>query len=82
MAFRELTMIDVKEVLRRWSAGQGDRQIAREAGVDRKTAARYTAIAKSLFEPGHPLTEDEVHKVAQRVQSRPLAPPSDEWNDV
>ena len=43
-------MIDVKEVLRRWSAGQGNRKVAREAGVDRKTAARYTAVAKSLFE--------------------------------
>ncbi len=33
MAFRELTMIDVKEVLRRWSAGQSDRKIGREAGA-------------------------------------------------
>ena len=82
MAFRELTMIDVKEVLRRWSAGQSDRKIAREAGVDRKTAARYTAIAKGLFKPGHELTDDEVHEVAQRVQARPLPPPSDEWNEV
>ena len=37
MGFRELTMIDVKEVLRRWSAGQSDRRIGREAGADRKT---------------------------------------------
>jgi hypothetical protein len=72
MAFRELAMIDVKEVLRRWSAGQSDRKIAREVGVDRKTAARYTAVAKGLFEPGHELTDDEVHEVAQRVQARPL----------
>ena len=50
MAFRGLTVIDVKEVLRRWSAGQSDRKIAREACVDRKTAARYTAVAASLFE--------------------------------
>ncbi len=40
MAFRELTMIDVKEVLRRWSAGQSDRKIAREACVDRKCGFR------------------------------------------
>lgn len=82
MAFRELTMIDVKEVLRRWSAGQSDRKIAREACVDRKTAARYTAVAKSLFERGRELTDDEVHEVAQRVQARPLPPTSDEWNEV
>ena len=82
MAFRELTMIDVKEVLRRWSAGHSDRKIAREAGVDRKTAARYTTVAKSLFERGRALTDDEVHEVAQRVQARPLAPTSDEWNEI
>ena len=52
MAFREPTMIDVKEVLRRWTAGQTDRKIARDAGVDGKTAARYTAVAASLFERG------------------------------
>lgn len=83
MAFRELTMIDVKEVLRRWSAGHGDRKIAREAGVDRKTVARYTSAAKKLgIERGHELTDDEVHEVAQCVQSRPLAAPSDEWLEI
>jgi transposase len=82
MAFRELTMIDVKEVLRRWSAGHSDRKIAREACVDRKTAARYTAVAASLFERGRQLADDEVHEVAQRVQARPLAPASTEWNEV
>lgn|GEM_PF-5041590 len=69
MPFRELTMIDVKEILRRWSAGQSDRKIAQAAGVDRKTSARYTTIAKSLFDGGHELTDDQVHEVAQRVQA-------------
>src|SRR5688572_30367525 len=82
MAFRELTMIDVNEVLRRWTAGQSDRKIAREAGVDRKTAARYTAVAASLFERGRELTEEEIHEVAQRVQARPILATSTEWNEV
>ena len=81
MAFREIPMIDVKEVLRRWSAGHSDRKIAREAGVDRKTAARYTAVAASLFERRHELTEEEIHEVAQRVQARPIPPTSLEWNE-
>jgi transposase len=76
-------MIDVKEVLRRWSAGHGDRKIGREAGVDRKTVARYTDAAKTLgLERGHELTDEEVHQVAQCVQSRPLLSSSDEWNEV
>jgi transposase len=83
MGFRELTMIDVKEVLRRWSAGQSDRRIGREAGADRKTVARYTAAATSLgLERGHGLSDEEVHQVAQCVQARPLATPSEEWSEV
>lgn len=82
MAFRELTMIDVKEVLRRWSAGHSDRKISREAMVDRKTAARYTAVAASLFERGRELSDDEVHEVARRVQARPLPPTSTERSEV
>jgi hypothetical protein len=83
MPYRELTMIDVKEVLRRWSAGQSDRRIGREAGIDRKTVARYTDAATRLgLARDRELTDDEVHGVAQCVQSRPLVAPSDEWNDV
>ncbi len=48
MTYRELTMIDVREVLRRWAAGQSQRQIARETGIDRKTVARYIAAALEL----------------------------------
>lgn len=83
MAFRELTMIDVKEVLRRWSAGQGDRKIGREAGVDRKTVGRYTAAATRLgLKRGAELSDEEVHQVAQCVQARPLAAPSEEWTEI
>lgn len=83
MAFRELTMIDVKEVLRRWSAGQSDRKIGREGGVDRKTVARYTAAAASLgLRPGCELSDEVVHQVAQCVQARPLVAPSEEWSEV
>jgi transposase len=83
MSFRELTMIDVKEVLRRWSSGQGDRKIGREAGADRKTVGRYTAAATRLgLERGRELTDEEVHQVAQCVQARPLAAPSEEWSEI
>jgi transposase len=45
MSFRELSMIEVKEVLRRREAGQGLREIARETGIDRKTVRRYVRAA-------------------------------------
>ena len=65
MPYRELTMIDVKEVLRRWQAGHSARKIGEETGTDRKTVARYTAYAEQLGLPrDRPLTEAEVHEVA------------------
>jgi transposase len=83
MPYRELTMIDVKEVLRRWSAGQADRQIDRETGIDRKTVARYIAAAERLgLVRGHEMTDDDAHAVAQCVQSRPIVAPSAEWTEI
>ena len=37
MSYRELSMIDVKELLRRWAAGHSIRQIALATGADRAT---------------------------------------------
>jgi len=83
MSYRELPMIDVKEVLRRWSAGHGERKIGRETGTDRKTVQRYTAAAKELALPrDRELTEAEVHEVARRVQARPERAASTEWTAV
>jgi transposase len=80
MTYRELTMIDVREVLRRWARGDSGRQIGRETGTDRGTAARYIAAAIQLGLPrDRGPTDEEVHAVAQCVQSRPVVAPSDEW---
>ena len=38
MAFREVGVHEIKEVLRLWLRGEGLRSVARLAGVDRKTA--------------------------------------------
>ena len=78
MSFRELTMIDVKEVLRRWAAGQSARQMAREGVVSRRTATRYIEAAKSLgLAPSDELTDERVRSVAQSVQARPAPTVSD-----
>jgi transposase len=83
MTYRELSMIDVKELLRRWSARQSNRQIAADAGADRGTVGRYVDVAKELgFEPGHEFTEEQVHEIAQRVQARPVRDLSEEWAAV
>jgi transposase len=83
MSYRELPMIDVKEVLRRWSAGHSNRKIARETASDRDTVRRYLEIVHELgLERGHEFTDDEVHEIAQRVQARPVRDASAEWTAV
>jgi len=83
MPYRELSMIDVKELLRRWAAGHSDRRIARETGSDRKTVRRYAEVAKELaLARDRELTDEEIHEVGRRVQARELPVPSQEWQEV
>jgi transposase len=48
MAFREVPVFEVREVLRLWLRGEGVRATQRLAGVDRKTVRRYVAAAVEL----------------------------------
>jgi transposase len=48
MAFREVSVVQIKEALRRWLKGEGERPIAHGVGIDRKTARRYIAAAIEL----------------------------------
>ena len=55
MAFREVRVHEVREVLRQWlGGGVGLRSVAERAGVDRKTARRYVdaAVAAGLVREG------------------------------
>lgn len=47
MGFREVSVVEVREVLRAWLEGHGLRKVAERAGVDRKTARRYVAAAEA-----------------------------------
>ena len=76
MAFREVAVTEIREVLRAWLAGAGLRQVAAQAGVDRKTARRYVLAAADagLAREGGvaQLTDELVGQVAQVV--RPVRP--------
>ena len=76
MAFREVAVTEIREVLRAWLAGAGLRTAAAQAGVDRKTARRYVAAAveAGLARDGGAgqLTDELVGQVAQVV--RPVRP--------
>ena len=46
VVFREVDVVEVREVLRGWLDGVGLRTVAARAGVDRKTARRYVQAAQ------------------------------------
>jgi hypothetical protein len=54
VAYREVRVNEVKEVLRCWLDGAGLRTAGERAGVDRKTARRYVeaAVAAGLVRDG------------------------------
>src|SRR5215218_8498642 len=63
MAFREVHVMEIREVLRGWLAGAGLRTVAAQAGVDRKTARRYVRAAQqagTVREGGVGQVTDEV----------------------
>jgi predicted DNA-binding transcriptional regulator YafY len=47
MAYREVSVIEIREVLRLWLGGQSLREVTRLAGVDRKTVRRYVQAAQA-----------------------------------
>lgn len=80
--YRELTMMEVREVLRRLGAGQSQRRIGRETGIGRNTVGRYAEAATSLgFSVGEP-SDDVVAAVAQAVQQRPTVVPSEQRSEL
>jgi transposase len=63
VGFREVSVVEVREVLRGWLEGQGLRVVARRAGVDRKTARRYVEAAQAAGlsrEAGVDAVDDEL----------------------
>jgi transposase len=73
VAFREVRVHEVREVLRHWVGSElGQRPIAERAGVDRKTVRRYidAAVAAGVVRDGGPeqLTDELVGQVINAVR--------------
>jgi transposase len=79
VSFRELTMIEVREVIRRWQANQKLREIARETGLDRKTVRRYVDVLEDLGVARDAALDDAlVHEIGSRMQLSAAREPSTE----
>jgi hypothetical protein len=72
MAFREVQVHEIREILRLWLRGEGLRSAERLAGLDRKTVRRYVAAAQAcgLDRSGGEgqLSDELISGVAERVR--------------
>ena len=68
--YREVTMVEVKEVLRLWRAGLPRKRLAAQLGLDPKTVRRYLGAAATagLRADGGEVTDDEVREVLLALQ--------------
>jgi transposase len=86
MAFREVAVTEICEVLRAWLSGTGLRRVAEQAGVDRKTARRYVeaAVEAGLARDGGPaqLTDELIGQVAQAVRPARLGGHGLAWEQL
>ena len=89
MAYREVTRVEIQEIIRRWQSGEGYRQIASGTSVSRNTVRKYLSAAKveGIARDGPAPTDDELSWLAAMGQSGPrqAATPSEEllapWAD-
>ncbi|HUQ81868.1 MAG TPA: hypothetical protein VM076_12040 [Gemmatimonadaceae bacterium] len=81
MAYREVTMVEIKEVLRLWRAGAKKKRIAVQLTLDVKTVRRYVAAAESCgVVPGPlPLTDEQVAEVVAALATEAGRPHGDGW---
>jgi hypothetical protein len=63
--FREVTMIELKEVLRLWGEGLPKKRLAAQFGLDPKTVRRYltAAIATGLRPQRGPVSDEPLREV-------------------
>ena len=73
MPYREVTMLEVKEVLRLWLAGVPKKRVAAQLGLDPKTVRRLIAAAEAQGlhrEAGEAGLTDEVLVALQATSTK------------
>ena len=66
MAYKEVLRVEIQEVIRRWQAGNSQRQIAEGTGLSRATVRKYlsAAAAVGVSREGPPPDEDQLSRLA------------------
>ncbi len=89
MAYKEVSRVEITEVVRQCQAGRGIREITRSTGLARNTIRKYILTAKScgLVHDGPPLGESQLITMVQLNKAGPhqVAVPTNEvlepWAD-
>ena len=73
MAYREVLRLEIAEVIRRWQAGNSQRNIASGTGLSRDTIRKYLAAAREagVVQEGPAPTEDQLNRLAGISRSGP-----------
>ena len=83
MAYREVTMLEIKEVLRRWLRGRGKKTIAAKLGIARNTVRSYIKAAQKCgLDPGQgeeALTEQVLAEVMVRLKGGAQRERGESW---
>lgn len=71
MGYREVHVVEVREVVSLWSRGESLRAITRLTGLDRKTVRRYVKAAQRAgCRAGEAVTDEVVGEVISRVRAQ------------
>ena len=89
MAYKEVSRVEITEVVRQWQAGRGIREITRSTGISRNTIRKYILAAHScgLGRDGPPPTDLQLTALIQtnRAGPRDIIIPTDKvlipWAD-
>ena len=73
MAYKEVSRVDIVEVIRRWQKGNSQRQIASGTGLSRDTVRKYLAGAEEVgvSREGPDPSEEQVSRLAALSRSGP-----------
>lgn len=85
MTYREVRMVEVKEVLRLWLGAVPKKRIAAMVGLDRKTVRRYIALAEAQGLVRGPqgeaaLTDERLARILMTLKTGTGRPHGDGWD--
>jgi hypothetical protein len=78
--FREVTMTELKKVLRLWGKGLPKKRVAAQLGLDPKTVRRYLKTAAAgVHTDGDPISDEQVRDVLLALHPAGGRPRGDGW---